>query len=161
MKWLLVTLASVVVLSTAIFVLLEKPTWLSTRMPAGLSRGGTQRVLVFLVPGPHDVERVRGAVDPTRVAYSDGRAIALIEGRIVAVDAGAASHSINELGWRDRAIEIFRVDRADVARPSGGNRAMDVDPERMARLRELVRQPTLSAGEQMFVLQAMNDGIEF
>lgn len=80
---------------------------------------------------------------------------------MVAVDAAAASWSINQLGWGDRTIEIFRVDRADVARPSSGDGATDVDPERMARLRELVRQPTLSSGEQLFVLQAMNDGIEF
>ena len=40
-------------------------------------------------------------------------------------------------------------------------RGTEDDAERRARLAELVKKDTLSYGEQLFVLAAMNDGLEF
>jgi len=157
MKWLLLGMAMVVVLSAGVLVVLESPAWL----PDGLSRGNGDRVLVFLVGDPDGVDRVRRAVDPARVVYADEQSIALVEGRIVAANVAAVSLPMNAVGWRDRSIEIFHVERAEREKSRRGAGAPDVDPERMAKLRALVKKPTLSYGEQVFVLQAMNDGIEF
>ena len=38
---------------------------------------------------------------------------------------------------------------------------VQVDPERLEKLRQLVHKPPLTAGEQLFVLKALNDGIAF
>lgn len=157
MKWLLLGMAMVVILSAGVLVVLESPAWL----PDGLSRRQDDRVLVFLVGGSEGVDRVRRAVDPARVVYADEQSVALVEGRIVAVNVAAVSLPMNAVGWRDRSIEIFHVERAERKRSPGREGTTDVDPERMAKLRALVRKPTLTYGEQVFVLQAMNDGIEF
>jgi hypothetical protein len=121
------------------------------------------RVLVFLVGNREGVDRVRTAVDPARVVAATEDAIALREGRIVAVNVAAVSDPYTAAGWLEREIEIFHVERAAPKRPgrSGGGEGTEVDPERMAKPAALVQKPTLSAGEQMFVLQTMNDGIEF
>lgn len=157
MKWLLLGMAMVVILSAGVLVVLESPAWL----PDGLSRRQDDRVLVFLVGGSEGVDRVRRAVDPARVVYADEQSVALVEGRIVAASVAAVSLPMNAVGWRDRSIEIFHVERAERKTSPGREGTTDVDPERMAKLRALVKKPTLTYGEQVFVLQAMNDGIEF
>jgi hypothetical protein len=120
-------------------------------------------VLVFLVGSRAGVDRVRKAVDPARIVADGPDALALVEGRIVAVDSAAVSVPFTAAGWIDREIELLRVEprepgyRQSQVASAGG----EVDPARMARLRDLIHQPTLSAGEQLFVLQAMNDGVAF
>ena len=160
MKLLIASIASVVLLSTGLYVALERPAWLPD---AVASPAEQSRVLVFLVGGPAGVDHVRKAVSPDRIVYATADAIALREGRIVASNAAAVSEPMNEAGWRDRPIEMFHVQRADPLRrrSTGGEGAADVDPDRMAKLRSLVNKPTLTYGEQIFVLQAMNDGIAF
>jgi len=144
------------VLAGGIFLALERPAWLPLL-------GEKERVLVFVVGNQQGVDRVRSAVRRERVVASTPHAIALAEGRIVAVDADSASEPIMQAGWMDRDIELFHVEKADpltrarASKQTGG----DVDPERLDKLRALVHKPTLTAGEQLFVLQAMNDGIEF
>ncbi len=154
-KTLVPVLASLAMLSGGTFLALENPGWL----PGG---GESDRVLVFLVGSRAGVERVRAAVDPARVVASTADAIALREGRIVAVNAEAVAAPYTEAGWIERDIEIFHVEKNDgLKRNKSSEGAPDVDPERLARLRSLVSKPMLTAGEQLFVLQAMNDGIEF
>jgi hypothetical protein len=117
---------------------------------------------VFVVGDRAGIERVRRAVDPARIVHESHDALALDPGRILATEVAAVSRPLQDAGWADRRIEIFRVERADpFERPDEGPAGAEVDPERLARLRELVKKPTLSYGEQIFVLQAMNDGIEF
>jgi hypothetical protein len=157
MKRLLIVPAAVILLFAVLFLALERPGWL----PDAVAAPESERVLVFLVGDRADVEQVRRAVDAGRIVYASEDALALVEGRIVATDAAAASRPVNQAGWGDRRLEIFHVERADpFARGEDAARA-DVDPERLARLRELVAKPTLTYGEQIFVLQAMHDGIEF
>lgn len=159
MKLLLLSMAFVMVLSAGLIAWLEQPAWL----PDEISAEPQQKVLVFLVGDPRGIENVRRAIDPGRLLYASADAIVLVEGRIVATDVTAVSGPINDVGWRDRPLEIFHVERAD---PFGRTKAVgadgaEVDPERLARLRDLVKKPTLSYGEQLFVLQAMNDGVAF
>ena len=125
----------------------------------------SDKVLVFLVGDVGGVDRVRSSVDPARIVWSSDEAVALKEGRIVAAGQHAVGEPIKEAGWMDREIEIFTVAKRDILPPKGGGmkdgNGEEVDPERMARLQELVKKPTLSYGEQLFVLQAMNDGVQF
>ena len=64
---------------------------------------------------------------------------------------------IESAEWVDRPIRIVRLDpreqRGDT--PEAGS-----DEARLAKLRSLVNKPMLTGAEQMFVLMAMNDGLE-
>jgi len=148
------------VASGALSLTLEGPKWIPA-MAEWLR--GEDRVLVFLVGGTDGVERVRRSVHPSRITFSSPTALALKEGRIVAVGQEAVGEPLMASGWIDRKIEIFTVDRRDILFIEGhaGGANKDVDPERLARLNELVKKPTLSYGEQLFVMQAMNDGVMF
>ena len=122
----------------------------------------SDRVLVFLVGSPAGVERVSDAVDPDRVVAWSPDAVALVEGRIVATDQAAVGDALLGAGWVDREIEIISVGATDTPRGGRGGGAQEpVDPERLALLKKLMKQPTLNRAEQLFVMQAMNDGIAF
>jgi len=147
---------SMAMLSGGAFLVLERPAWLPVY-------GETGRVLVFVVGDRERVDLVRRAVDPGRIVGDSPDAIALAEGRIVAANADAVGAIYQQAGWMERKIELFDVQRADHlarARKQAGGGG-EADEERLQKLRALVDKPTLSAGEQMFVLQAMNDGLEF
>lgn len=153
-----------VVVSGGLVLTLEGPKWIPAMADLVPGRANDDdRVLVFLVPGPEGVDRVRRSVDPSRITFSGPMAIALKEGRIVAAGQDAVSEPIMAAGWIDREIEIFTVARRDIlpAKGGAGGANEDVDPERLERLAALVKKPTLSYGEQLFVLQAMNDGVVF
>ena len=124
---------------------------------------GPDKVLVFLVEENAGVDRVRRAVDPSRIVWSTPDAVALKEGRIVAAGHASVGDVITKAGWIDLEIEIFTVAERDMPSSGAGKGELspDVDSERMARLRELITKPTLSNGEQILVLKAMNDGVEF
>jgi len=154
-----------VVVSGGLLLTLEGPKYIpamAALMPGGA--GDREKVLVFLVGDAQGVDRVRRVVDPARIVWSSPEAVALKEGRIVAAGQDAVGEPIKQVGWMDREIEIFTVARRDVLPAKGGDRAVtgvEADPERLARLNELMNKPTLSYGEQVFVLQAMNDGLVF
>jgi hypothetical protein len=157
MKSLIAWTAGLAVLVFATYIGFEQPDWIP-----GVEKE-SERVLVFLVGSRAGVDRVRKAVDPGRIVADGPDALALVEGRIVAVDSAAVSAPFTAAGWIDREIELLHLERREpgyrqsqVASARG-----EVDRARMARLRDLVNQPTLSAGEQLFVLQAMNDGVAF
>ena len=60
----------------------------------------------------------------------------------------------------DQPVEIVgRGMEGEDERGDGAESALTPD-ERRARLHSLVKKPTLTRGEQMFVLKAMNDGLE-
>jgi hypothetical protein len=145
---------AVVVLALGLFVALERPSWLPVI-------GGEQEpVLIFLVGNRSGVELVKKAVDPARIVAQTPNALALAEGRMVATDASAVSEPLMAAGWGDRQIEIFTVPKKDgLNRGRKGKGGAGSDDPRMGRLMELMNKPTLSQGEALFVMQAMNDGL--
>ena len=72
----------------------------------------------------------------------------------------AAGEVIKGAGWLDRSIQIVTLDADPEEDPVSDAASPASREDRRKRLLELVHQPTLSRGEQMFILQAMNDGIE-
>ncbi len=146
---------AVAMLAGGLYLALEKPEWVP-----GLE-APSDRVTVYVVGTPEGVDIVRAAVDPARIVASAPGAIALVEGRIIAASVEAATSPYTEAGWSEREIEFVKIEKND--RPVRGRRisSNEVDPDRMARLQELIHKPTLSYGEQVFVLQAMNDGLVF
>lgn len=117
-------------------------------------------VLVFVVPQPENTRRIRSAVPNERVLWESEAGFALVGERVITSSFEAAGEVIKGAGWLDRPIQIVTLD----ADPEEELESDGVSPasreDRRKRLLELVHQPTLSRGEQMFVLQAMNDGIE-
>ncbi len=152
--------ATMAMLSGGTYLAMERPEWLPVY-------GEQERVMVFLVGSQAGVEHVKRAVNPDRIVASTPEALALIEGRIIATNAEAVSEPLTMAGWIDHEIEIFTVAKEDHlkdARAKSGcasGSCNDADPERMEKLQALMQKETLTYGEQMFVLQAMNDGVVF
>jgi hypothetical protein len=164
MRSLIALSALFVVVSGGLLLTLEGPKYIPAMaelMPGAAS--SQNKVLVFLVGDSAGVDRVRSAVDPSRIVWSSPDAVALKEGRVVAAGQEAVGDLLKGVGWIDREIEIFTVAQRDLLPPrrGSGEANQDVDPERLARLGEIMKKPTLSYGEQLFVLKAMNDGVVF
>ncbi len=150
-------MAAIAVMSLGTFLALEKPSWLPVF-------GGekSETVLVFLVGSRWGVETVKKSVDPARIVAETPDAIALVEGRMVAVDAAAVSEPLMLAGWADRQLELLQVPRDDGLRRSGKKgtgEQSEEDAARMDRITELMNKPSLTQGEALFVLNAMDDGL--
>ncbi len=121
-------------------------------------------VLVFVVPQPENTRRIRSAVSNERVLWEGDAGFALVGERVITSSFEAAGEVIKGAGWIDRPIQIVTLDadpEEDAEEDPVSDAASPASREdRRKRLLELVHQPTLSRGEQMFILQAMNDGIE-
>ena len=119
-------------------------------------------VLVFVIPQPESAAAIRRAVPEDRVVWKGEAGLALVGDRVLASDLDGASTVIKEAGWMDKPIQIVRLEAAST--PGERDEATGRDPKsdeaRLARLRSLVHKPTLTRGEQLFVLQAMADGLE-
>ena len=117
-------------------------------------------VLVFVIPEPENARRVRAAVSSDRILWEDEAGFALVGDRVITTSFEAAGEIIKGAGWIDRPIQIVTLDALadEDAEPEAGDQPSR--EARRARLLELVHKPTLSRVEQMFVLAAMNDGIE-
>lgn len=115
-------------------------------------------VLVFVIPSLENARKVRAAIAPERIALQSQKGLALTGGRVVALSLDDAGDVIEEAGWVDHPIQIVRLE--DPGPEDGEEFEPGSDEARLARLRSLVNKPTLTRGEQMFVLMAMNDGIE-
>lgn len=118
-------------------------------------------VLVFTIPHPDHFASVRRAISDDRVLYEDELGFTLHGGRVYVNDLSQAGALISTSGWTEQPIQIVSLgmDSEDEDEAAGAKHPMTPE-ERLARLQELVHKPTLTRGEQMFVLQAMNDGIE-
>ena len=117
-------------------------------------------VLVFVVPLPENARRIRSMVPKERVVWESEAGFALVGERVITSSYEAAGEVIKGAGWLDRPIQIVTLE-ADPAEDAGSDSMSPASrEERRERLLELVHQPMLSRGEQMFILQAMNDGIE-
>jgi len=115
-------------------------------------------VLVFVIPSLENARKVRAAIAPERIALQSQKGLALTGGRVVALSLDDAGDVIEEAGWVDHPIQIVRLE--DPEPEEGEEFKPGSDEARLARLQSLVNKPTLTRGEQMFVLMAMNDGIE-
>ena len=149
---LLASIAAMAVFSAGLFVTLERPSW----MP--LLGQPEEPILIFLVGDADSVAIVKRAIDPSRIVAETPDAIALVEGRMIVSGPEAVSQPLTAAGWVDREIELIPVPKAreTLAAGKAGN---DSDDPRFERLMELMNKPTLSQGEALFVMQAMNDGV--
>lgn len=117
-------------------------------------------ILVFVIPQPQNAARIRSVVSSERVLWEGDAGFALVGDRVVTTSYDQAGEVIMGAGWIDRPIQIVTLD-ADLDEEDEAKAGGQASPEaRRERLLELVNKPTLSRGEQMFVLSAMNDGIE-
>jgi hypothetical protein len=117
-------------------------------------------VLVFVVPLPENADRIRAAASKERVVWEGEAGFALVGERVITSSLETAGEVIQAAGWLDRPIRIVTL-QADAEEDSELDSGSPASREaRLQRLRELLNQATLSRGEQMFVLQAMSDGIE-
>jgi len=120
-------------------------------------------VMVFVIPDLNNARTVRAAIQPERIALQSKQGLALIGGRVIALNLDDAGDVIEQAGWVERPIQIVRLEDPNTDEATGED-GEPVDPAdraaRQERLRSLVSKPTLTRGEQMFVLSAMNDGIE-
>ncbi len=119
-------------------------------------------VLVFVIPHPENAARIRSVVPKERVLWEGDAGFALVGDRVITTSFEAAGKVIQGAGWIDRPIQIVTLtvdpdEKSDVEAGAGDPASREAHRK---RLRELVHKPTLSRGEQMFVLSAMNDGIE-
>ena len=120
-------------------------------------------VLVFVIPKPENAARIRSVVSADRILWEGDAGFAVVGDRVITTRYDQAGAVIKGAGWIDRPIQIVTLD-ANPDEDADGEEAGDLgqaSPEaRRKRLLELANKPTLSRGEQMFVLSAMNDGIE-
>jgi len=152
-RTLFFSLGAAAALAAGLFVALERPALTSL-----LVASGEPPVLVVLVDDSAAVARIRASLDPRRVLVDTGSAIALAGGRIVTAGAEAASEPIARAGWRDRPIELLRVGRADRREGAPGATALPRGAPGADRIAGLMNEATLSAGEAMAVLRAMEGG---
>jgi len=118
-------------------------------------------VLVFVIPDRDSASRVAAAIAPHRILWQGGAGLALQGGRVVSRDLDGAAEVIEQAGWIDSTIRIVRLEPSVASGGRGARGQQAAEEARRARLRELVNEPSLSRAEQLFVLNAMNDGIEF
>lgn len=117
-------------------------------------------VLVFEIPHPEHLANVRRAIADERVLEEQDGGFSVRGARVYVQDVGRAGDFIERGGWVDQPVQIVGLGMESEDEGDGGAKPAMTPEERRARLYELVKKPTLSRGEQMFVLQAMNDGIE-
>lgn len=123
--------------------------------------GEDDPVLVFEILHPEHLANVRRAIADERVLEEGETGFSVRGGRVYVQDVGRAGDFIERGGWVDRPVQIVGLGmEAGDAEEGGGAKPPMTPEERRARLYALVKKPSLTRGEQMFVLQAMNDGIE-
>ena len=80
--------------------------------------------------------------------------------RVYVQDVSQAGSLISRAGWIDQPIQIVSLGMEDEDAAEMAGPPQLSDAARHARLMSLVDKPTLTRSEQIFVLKAMNDGIE-
>jgi len=118
-------------------------------------------VLVFEIRHPQNLASVRNAIADDRVVEEREAGFSTQGGRVYVQDLGQAGDFIETAGWVDQPVQIvgLGMDTMEKGESSGAASPMTRE-ERLAKLQSLVHKPALSRGEQLFVLKAMNDGIE-
>ena len=131
----------------------------------GLLEQQEQPVLVFTIPERARLARVREAIADDRILWEGDGGFALVNARIYVHDLRQAGELIQSGDWVDRTVQIVSLgidtDERDVGETTAGEHGAGLSPEeRLAKIRQLVNKPSLTRAEQVFVLQAMNDGLE-
>jgi len=127
----------------------------------GLIEGEEEPVLVFTIPRSEDLARVRAAIADERVLFEGDAGFVRVGGRVFVRDTQRAGDLIKIAGWLDKPIRIISLGVGSGREGEGTSSEVGRRrEERLARLRKLVNKPWLTRGEQVFVLQAMNDGLE-
>ena len=118
-------------------------------------------VLVFTIPDSASLARVRAAIRDERIVFEKDGGFAVKGGRVYVNDPRQAGEFIKAGGWVEKPIKIVSlgIDEDVVGDSTPADARLSRD-ERMTRLRQLVHKRSLNRGEQIFVLQAMNDGLE-
>ena len=131
----------------------------------GLLEEQEQPVLVFTIPERSRLARVRAVIADDRILWEGDEGFALVNARIYVRDLRQAGELIQTGDWVDRPVQIVSLGmdsgEADASETVAGQGGAGLSPEqRLARIRQLVNKPSLTRAEQVFVLQAMNDGLE-
>ena len=120
-------------------------------------------VLVVIVGSPNLVDSVRQAVSSDRIVADTGDAFALVDRRVIAASADAASGPINRLGWIDREIEVVsaatnggRNWEENRHKGRGAENLSAEDREKADQIAKLVQKPRLNAAEAGILLQHMD-----
>ena len=161
-------LAAFVTFTTGVMIAsAEKPDWVSE---LEIFDRHSDPILVVLVGGAGGVERVRSVIPDERVIAESPGAFALVEERIIAANAEAASGPINQAGWIDREIELVAIpmgadrrwEQSRSARRRGQAQGQSPEDEaKAAKIAELLQKPTLNAVEAMVLLQHMDQTGQF
>jgi hypothetical protein len=121
--------------------------------PAG---GPDSPVLVVLVEEHADVDAVEEAVGRWSILAREPDSIALVEGRVVATTHAAAEKALTLAGWSDRPLEIIgSLSRDRPERREGSGRPAEAGG---VDLEALQRKPTLTSGEAIALLRAIDTG---
>jgi hypothetical protein len=169
----LITFSAIIVFGTGMLIATaEVPDW--AKDGAWLT-GQAEPVLVVLVGDKRNLQLVRAAISDERIVAETEGGFALVEERVVAANAEAAAGALTLAGWIDREIDLVAVpmdggrrwmrernkQKKGAAGSAGGAGAAEEDPEKAARVAELMSKPTLTSGEAMFVLQHMDETGQF
>lgn len=125
-------------------------------------------VLVVVVGNRALVQSVRQAISPDRIVADGVDVFALVDRRIIAANAEAASDPINQLGWIDEPIETVSVVTDGGRRweknrgQRAGERGMSEEQQQQAvQIANLMNKPTLNAAQANMVLQHMDTTGQF
>jgi hypothetical protein len=127
----------------------------------GLLDAKNSPVLVFVIPGQQSLARVRTAIRDERLLFENDHGFAVSGARVYVSDRAYAGDLISMGKWVERPIKIVSLGGDEGAGWQAGDSAAEISQQqRIAKLRKLVHKTSLSRVEQLFVLQAMNDGLE-
>jgi hypothetical protein len=126
----------------------------------GLIGSDDDPVLVIMIPNPENLASVRAAIGDERVVWEGDEGFALVGARVYVKDLAQAGGLIAIGGWVDKPIQILALGMDSGTGDDDSPAPAMTREQRMIRLRKLVNKPSLTRPEQIFVLSAMNDGLE-
>jgi hypothetical protein len=123
-------------------------------------------VLVVIVGSPQLVDSVRVAISPDRIIADTGDAFALVDRRIIAASAEAASGPINQLGWIDDPLDLVAMssdrgrqwEQGRGRRGAGGakGKLSEEDQAQAEKIAVLMQKSTITSSEANMLLQHMD-----
>ena len=123
-------------------------------------RAEDEPVLVFEIPHPDRLASVRKAIRDECILEERDVGFSVKSGRVYVLDRGQAGAFIGRGGWIDQAVQIVGVGMDRDEEIEDGAKPVMSREETRARLDDLMKKASLTRGEQLFVLKAMNDGVE-
>ncbi len=117
-------------------------------------------VLVFEIPHPDRLASVRKAIGDERILEERDGGFSVKSGRVYVLERGQAGAFIGRGGWIDQPVQIVGLGMDRDEEIQDGAKSVMSREETRARLDDLMNKASLTRGEQLFVLKAMNDGVE-